>query len=51
MNIEAVRREALKQLEAERFENAVRMEVQRLKERRPWWHALFPFEVTIRRRK
>jgi len=48
--LSAVRDEARRQLEKERFDEAVRAEVMRLKTRRPWWHTLFPYEITIRRR-
>ena len=51
MDLDAIRAEARRQLAKERFEEAVRVEVERLKSRRPWWHAVFPFEINVRRRK
>lgn len=51
MDLNQVRTEARKQLEKERFDEAVRTEVQRLKTWKPWWHILFPFKITIERRK
>lgn len=51
MDIEAVRTEAMKQLQKEQFEIAVQTEKERLRSRKPFWQAVFPFEIIIRRRK
>ncbi|MDF2435409.1 MAG: hypothetical protein JWP44_5040 [Mucilaginibacter sp.] len=42
---------ALEQIKQEKFDEAVKVEVQRLKTYKPWYHKLFPFEIIIRKRK
>lgn len=34
----------------ERFRSQVEIEKARLRERKPWWHKVFPFKITITRR-
>lgn len=51
MDVDQVKFEARRQLAKERFDDDVRAEVTRLKTHKPWWHVLFPFEITIRKRK
>jgi len=51
MDINAVKQEALRQLTEERFREAVETEKQRLRQYVPWWHRIFPFVITIRRRQ
>jgi hypothetical protein len=45
------RTEAMRQLREDYFNEAVAAEKERLKIARPWWHAIFPFIITIRKRK
>jgi hypothetical protein len=49
-DIQAVRAEARRQLEKEQFDEAVRLEKERIRQHRPWWQLIFPFEITIRRK-
>jgi hypothetical protein len=51
MDLDQIKFEARRQLAKERFDEAVRAEVTRLKIHKSWWHILFPFEITIRKRK
>jgi len=45
-----VRAEARHQIAVEDFAACVAAEKVRLREHRPFWHRLFPFVITIRRR-
>jgi hypothetical protein len=46
----SVREAAEQELAAEAFRSAVEAEKQRLKLRKPLWHRLVPFRITIHRR-
>ena len=50
IDIQAVRAEARRQLDAEAFEAAVEAEKERLRRYRPWWHRVFPYRVILVRR-
>lgn len=50
MNISPLE-QARAELEAERFRNAVEVEKQRLRNKRPWWTKLFPYTIKIERKK
>lgn len=41
---------ARRELAEETFRAAVEQAKARLRNRRPWWHVLFPFKITITRR-
>jgi hypothetical protein len=49
-DLRAIQAEAARQLWQENFDKAVLAEKERLKTARPWWHAIFPFVITIRKR-
>jgi hypothetical protein len=51
VDLQSLRFEATRQIAKERFDAAVQIEVQRLKTKQPWWHTVFPFVITIRKRK
>lgn len=46
----SIRHEARREIEAERRRQLVEQEKARLRAER-WWHKLFPFHITITRRK
>jgi hypothetical protein len=50
VDVELARNIAREQLEREAFEELVRREKERLRARRPFWHRLFPFVISIKRR-
>jgi hypothetical protein len=51
ITIEHIRAEAQRQLIKEKFEAAVATEKVKLRTGRPWWQIIFPFKITIERRK
>lgn len=48
VDLNAVRAEAIQQIKQEDFDKAVQAEMERLRSKRPWWHYLWPIEVTIK---
>jgi len=48
--VASIRAEALRQIAAEDFNARVAAEKVRIREHRPFWHRIFPFVITIRRR-
>lgn len=49
VNPEDIKREAIRELRAEAFREAVNAEIVRLraKQMEPWWHRLIPFTIKI----
>ncbi|MBB2928377.1 hypothetical protein [Paraburkholderia silvatlantica] len=50
MDARAVREQAEAEVRREEFRRAVDAEKLRLLQRKPWWHSLLPFKITITRR-
>lgn len=48
---ERVRKEALSEIEQERFREAVEASKERLRRRKPLMERLFPWEITIKRKE
>ena len=48
--LKAIKEQAVEELDQERFEAAVEVEKERLRRHVPFWHKVFPFTITIRRR-
>jgi predicted RNA-binding protein YlxR (DUF448 family) len=48
--LEAVRSAARDAIAREKFDEAVKREIVRLKTHVPFWHRVFPFRITITRR-
>lgn len=47
MDAKAIREAALAEIREEEFKRAVEVEKQRLTLRKPWWHILVPFRITV----
>lgn len=50
MTPKQIREVARQEIAEEAFRRAVDAEKQRQRERKPWWHKLVPFRITITRR-
>jgi hypothetical protein len=51
LDVKKVKAAAVAELAEARFRKAVEAEKQRLLTKKVWWHKLFPFVITIQRRK
>jgi len=51
MNVDQIMREAQRQLDEEKYLAAVKAAKEKLRNKRPLWERLFPFVITIARRK
>lgn len=50
MDVKTIREAAAQELRDESFKRAVAEEKIRMKTRKPWWHYLMPFTITITKR-
>ncbi|CAA2141583.1 hypothetical protein [Hyphomicrobium sp. ghe19] len=47
-SLTAIEQQALKELAEENFREAVEAVKAKLREKKPWWHRLLPFTVTVK---
>jgi hypothetical protein len=51
MMLEEIEKQAIKEIEQERFRMAVEARKTKLLLKTPWWHKLMPFTISIKWRK